>query len=174
MVSERAAPASEAITDIMPEMIKYAHYLCDTSEQAGELVQKAVEKLLVREQNHGAVDDLKKYLFSILHNLRNDQLRQKQNRQGDVTLEAVNLTDQGPSPQHRLTCLNVLEQINALPRAHREVLRYFIDDNLSYSEISAILGIPEGTVMSRLSRARRALRLAMDMEPQSSIMELLD
>ncbi|MEE9453944.1 MAG: RNA polymerase sigma factor [Paracoccaceae bacterium] len=157
----------------MPDLQRYAHYLCDTPEQAQVIVQKAVERVLSRQDRHGPVEDLKSYLFSILYNLRNDQLRQKQKRQNEVNIEDITLTDTAPGPAQRLTCLEVLAHIDNLPQSQRDIFRHLIRDNLSYAEISVALNIPKGTVMSRLSRARKALRMSMDMKPASTVGELL-
>lgn len=165
---------ADQIDDVMPHMLRYAHYLCDTGEQAQVLVQSAMEKLLLRQKNHGPVDDLKSYTMTTLYNLRNDQLRWQQKQSQHLPLEDFVLVDTALNQPQRQTCQEVMDHIEALPKPHRDIFKYFIIDNLSYSEISDILNIPEGTVMSRLSRARSALRTSMDMTPASTVAELLD
>ncbi len=172
MDGPKTTTIADQIDPLMPDLRRYAQYLSDTPEQSEVLIQKAILRILTRKAQK-PVENLRKYLFSILHNLHNDSLREKQNRQGHVNLEDVVLIDPALSPNQRQTCQDVLRKISALPRDQRDIFAYLLNDNLSYSEISAALNIPEGTVMSRLSRARKALRKSMDMQPDDTIAALL-
>ncbi|MCF6272977.1 MAG: sigma-70 family RNA polymerase sigma factor [Rhodobacteraceae bacterium] len=161
---------SAQIIVITPELLRYAHYLGDSADIAQVLVQQTVERVLKRHERQASVEDLKKYMFTILHNLHNDHLRRKQRNSGDISDQEI--IDPGLSAGGRLACREALEMVNKLSEAHREVLR-LIQAGQSYAQIATRLGLPIGTVMSRVSRARHALRQAMDMQPEQSVVEWL-
>ncbi|MBL1434759.1 MAG: RNA polymerase sigma factor [Rhodobacteraceae bacterium] len=162
---------TSAITNILPELRRYAHYLSDHPDTAEELVQQTVERLLNRKSHLGEIDDLKKYMFSILRNLHNDFLRQKQrDKVHDPDAEPI---DPRSDADQRLSCQQVLAGIDNLPPAHREVLT-LIKVGHSYAQIAERLNLPLGTVMSRISRARTALRSRIDMPSNETVLQWLD
>jgi RNA polymerase sigma-70 factor, ECF subfamily len=81
---------------------------------------------------------------------------------GEV-LEMLESTDPGPEEVtlDRAGCTEIAEAITTLSPIHQEILRMIFVQGLSYSELAGALGIPDGTVKSRLSLARRALRAAL-------------
>lgn len=162
---------SSCITDLLLQLRRYAHYLSDHADTAEELVQQTIERLLLRQEHLGEIDNLKKYAFSILRNLHNDFLRQKQRDQG--TRSDDEPIDPGREAGQQLCCLQVLALIDTLPRAHREVLN-LVKLGHGYAQIASMLGLPLGTVMSRISRARRALRSMLDMPEDESVMQWLE
>lgn len=159
---------------IMPDLNRYANYLCDSPDQAPELVQEAIKCFLARQQTEGEIAHPKKYLFSILYNLHCNLLRLQQRAKSEIDVEDAVIIDTKPSQEQRLTCLEVVEKIEELPPPQREILQCVIEQDLTYAEMSHALNIPRGTVMSRLSRARQALRTAMDMETDETVAELLE
>ena len=162
---------SSALTSLLPELHRYGHYLSDHPDTAEELVQQTIERFLKRKANAVEINDLKKYMFSILRNLHNDFLRQKKRDQlNDPEADPI---DPCSNADQRLSCLNVLKEIEALPLAHREVLN-LVKLGHSYAYIATILDLPIGTVMSRISRARMALRNSIDMSVDDSVVQWLD
>jgi len=162
---------SSAIIDFLPALNRYGHYLSDQPETAEDLVQQTVERLLVRRGQMEDIENLKKYAFSILRNLHNDFLRKKQRRQGeDPEAEPV---DPSLDAGQWLCVQQVLEGIAALPPQQGEVLS-LIKLGHSYAQIAKQLDLPIGTVMSRISRARTALRILIDLPDSMSVMEWLE
>lgn len=78
----------------------------------------------------------------------------------------LDMPDPAPSPEERVitrqTHQQVLAAIDALPTEHRQILTLRILNDMDYRQIAAVLGIAEGTVKSRLSRARENLRKNLD------------
>ena len=164
----------EKIKPLMPDLNRYANRLCDSPDQTPELVQEAITCFLARQKNHGEIVHPRKYLFSILYNLHCDLLRRQRRSNVEIDIDDTDLVDTKPSQEQRLTCLEVIAKIEGLPPRQREILQCVIEDDLTYAEMSAALQIPQGTVMSRLSRARHALRSALDMSADDSVAALLE
>lgn len=103
----------------------------------------------------------KAWLFRILANCHADHLRRQREAED---IEAAGLVD-GSNPEaenerHALVG-RVRAAIAALPAAQRQIVTLVDLEGFSYADVAAIVGVPVGTVMSRLCRARKALRLAL-------------
>jgi RNA polymerase sigma-70 factor (ECF subfamily) len=99
------------------------------------------------------------WLRSILRNLHRDDLRRQRRRGTMVEWEDTeNLIALSAPPEDRGTAHDVVRAMNALSVEHREILLLVALEERSYREIADELGIPMGTVMSRLARARAQLR----------------
>jgi RNA polymerase sigma-70 factor (ECF subfamily) len=107
----------------------------------------------------GDIDDLRAYLFQTLRNAYADRISILSREAGAVTLEDADsqLVDRR-SPQLRLEVRDVARQVAKLPREQRQVLLLIAAGGATYDEAATRLHIPVGTVMSRLSRARKTLR----------------
>lgn len=108
---------------------------------------------------------LSTWLYRLTRNACTDHLRQNRKRSGDRSLEdpdLASLADQAPLPQeiaeHRERQQALMDAMEKLPEESRAVLLLREVEGLSYQEIAQTLGLSQGTVKSRLSRARRALR----------------
>lgn len=111
------------------------------------------------------------YLYRLADNAAIDLLRREKKRRGDVPLDEAGcgwdryLTDPGPTPEQALAQRELEREaaraLARLPVEQREILVLREINGASYEEIGAILGVPIGTVRSRLARARLALREAM-------------
>jgi len=162
---------SSAIIDLLPALNRYGHYLSDQPETAEDLVQQTVERLLVRQSQMEGIENLQKYAFSILRNLHHDFLRGKQRQLGnDPDAEQV---DPSIGAVQQLCVQQVLEGIEALPLPQGEVLA-LVKLGHSYAQIANMLSLPIGTVMSRISRARTALRILIDLPDSMSVIEWLE
>ncbi len=108
--------------------------------------------------------DLRAWLFAIMHNVHVNQFALRKRRLLEVPLDG----EEGVSPSfeipvrasqfHRVELAEVLAQIGELPVEQREVLMLAAVEELRYEDIARLQGVPIGTVMSRLSRAREKLR----------------
>ncbi len=102
---------------------------------------------------------LRGWLLSVLHNVFIDRRR---SRVAEARREADSLdlaeTSAAPAQEHRLRLAQVRDAFMALPEEQRAALHLVAIEGLGYAEAAATLGIPQGTLMSRLSRARATLR----------------
>lgn len=139
-------------------LYRVAYSWCHDAYLADDLVQQTLIKGL--ERSHQLRDDsvLDTWLFRILTNCWRDHFR-RQRETVDID-EVDHWHEQTPEREHRRSELvdRVRGAIGTLPQAQREVVTLVDLGGLSYTEVAEVLEIPIGTVMSRLCRARRALK----------------
>jgi RNA polymerase sigma-70 factor (ECF subfamily) len=105
--------------------------------------------------------------MSILHNCFVDRLRQRRGEAAGASRVAeVAETAAAPAQEHSVRLAEVREAFLALPDDQRAALHLVAIEGLTYAEAAASLGVPVGTVMSRLARARAALRAIEDGAPR--------
>jgi RNA polymerase sigma-70 factor (ECF subfamily) len=142
----------------IPALRRYAWALLRDEAAADDLVQDCLERALSRWQLRRRDGNLRAWLFAILHN-RFISDRRRDKRRG-MTLPL----DEGPeaaSPsdsESGVTRRDLLEALALLPEEQRAVVLLVGVEDLSYEDAAQTLGVPIGTVMSRLSRGREKLR----------------
>jgi RNA polymerase sigma-70 factor (ECF subfamily) len=142
----------------IPALRRYAWALVRDCDAADDLVQDCLEHAIARWQLRRRDGNLRAWLFAILHNLFVSSVRQRIRHGQHVSLDqttAFPLTNGGQ--EGRLVVHDVLAGLELLPIEQREVLLLVGVEEMSYAEAARILGIPVGTVMSRLSRGRESL-----------------
>jgi RNA polymerase sigma-70 factor (ECF subfamily) len=148
------------IAELRPRLYRLAYAWCHDACLADDLAQEAVIKGL--KSVHQLKDEsvLEAWLYSILNNCWRDHFR-RAHPQADLD-EIMELPADSPTPeqQHADSELvgRVRRAVAALPLGQRQVVLLVDLEELSYGAAAQALGIPVGTVMSRLSRARAALR----------------
>ena len=151
---------SQRIVDLIPRLRRYARVLARGDvETADDLVQDCLERALGRLDYWKRGTDLRAWLFTIMHNLHVNHIRKQR-----PMLSTENLDESEQSlcaltkAEHSAELEELERAIDKLPDSHRQVLILVALEGLRYREAANILNIPEGTVMSRLSRARQQLR----------------
>ncbi len=148
---------------LFERLFNFAHWLTQDREEAEDLVQETYAKALKGFRSFQPGTNFRAWIYQIL---RNTFLTSRTGLKSTVpldlesdeqTLLAVNDTPETIVLQRSDRQL-VQKALGRLPVPYREVLLLCEFEEMSYQEISATLAIPIGTVMSRLSRARRALR----------------
>ncbi|WP_428826739.1 RNA polymerase sigma factor [Azonexus sp. IMCC34842] len=161
-----------AILAELPRLRRYARALVGDRAAADDLVQDTLERAWSRLAQWRAGSDLRAWLFSIMHNLRVDQLR----RPGLSTVAIDDEECQAPSratQSDRLEVGDLEAALGQLPEEQRAVLLLVALEDMSYEEIAGALAIPLGTVMSRLSRGRERLRQILAGRSSSSILRVV-
>jgi len=149
----------ELIQPLIPALRRYARGLLRDRDDADDLVQDVLERAIAcwHLRQGGSP---RPWLLAILHNLAIDRLRQRARRGIGVQIEAVP-EDRLASPAAQEGIVqqsDILTLIGRLPEEHRSILLLSGVEELSYAEAAAVRGVAQGTVMSRLSRARERLR----------------
>ena len=146
------------VTEHLPDLRRYALSLTRDQTAAEDLVQDCVLRALARRHQFQPGTHLGRWLFTILRNLHLDACR-KRTRHGPH----VDIADAIPEPSSRapqedwMHLVDVAKDIRQLRRCDREVLMLSAFSPLSQKEIADRLDVAEGTVRSRLSRARATL-----------------
>ena len=141
----------------IPRLRRYARALTGDAARADDLVQDTIERALSRWSLWRSGTNLRAWMFAIMHNLFVNQIKSAQR------IEYVG-DDPLPDLASRATQSDALEvrdlagALQKLSPEQREVLLLVGLEELSYEQAAKALGIPIGTVMSRLSRARERLR----------------
>jgi RNA polymerase sigma-70 factor (ECF subfamily) len=147
------------VEPLIPALRRYARVLMRDRASADDLVQDCLERAVSRwyQRRDG---DLRAWLFTILHNLAVNQFRKSASRGRHVPIEATNEDSfgQAATQEQKLIYRDVLAKLARFPEDQRAVLLLIAVEDLSYVEAAKVLGIPVGTVMSRLSRAREKLQ----------------
>ena len=145
----------------LPRLMKYAYALARDPELASELVQDTVVKALSADRRPNGAEGFRPWLFAILRNAHIDH--QRRARRHEKMHQSIDNMDSLPGASAMrfedsiINRLSVRGALMRLPEHHRDILALTDIAGFTYAETSAILGIPKGTVMSRLSRARNAM-----------------
>ena len=144
----------ELILPFIPNLRRYARALVGDRHAADDLVQDTLERA-VRKFHLWKPGDLRAWLFSIMHNVFVNQLKARKIR---PEVEAdENLPARVPGADG-MDILDLERALRALAPEQREVVLLVGLEEMTYAEVSTALGIPVGTVMSRLSRGRERMR----------------
>lgn len=145
------------VVDYLADLRRYAVALTRDPHEAEDLVQETLTRAYERQSTFRVGSALKPWLMSIMHNCFIDWQRSKAVRHRNSLGEAVDAVY--PASQDEAVHLSeVRRSFMALPDDQREALHLIAIEGLTYAEAALVLTIPEGTVLSRVSRARQALR----------------
>jgi RNA polymerase sigma-70 factor (ECF subfamily) len=138
--------------------------MCGSREDAEDLVQETYAKVLAKPRFLRRDDDLG-YLLRVLHNVLVSRVRTEQRRPRTVELTPDEASAADPREgvaERRVESRELLSIVASLTPEHRDVLAAVDVAGLSYKEAGRALGVPEGTIMSRLFRARKKVVAALD------------
>lgn len=159
------------IIELLPRLRRFALGIAGDSVDADDLVQAACERAILRAHQWQPGTRLDSWMFRIIQNIRYDQIRSRNRRQaglnnsGQVTLAYV---DGEKAAHDRLTLKSVRRAISTLPEEQKTAIMLVCVEGNSYKETAEILGVPIGTVTSRLVRGRTALARLLAGQPTSS------
>ena len=148
---------------LIPALRRYAWALLRDDEAADDLVQDTLERAISRWGQRRRDGDLRAWLFAIQRNLFLNGVRQRKARGVHVGEEALDAMPAScADPESGAGLRDILSGLDALPEEQRSLLLLVGVEDLSYEQAAQALGIPIGTVMSRLSRGRARLREFME------------
>jgi RNA polymerase sigma factor (sigma-70 family) len=152
------------LVDHIPSLRRYARALTGNTWAADDLVQDTLERACSKWRLWVVGSDLRAWLFTVMHNIFASQVRRTPPPHSVVPLdEATHELHGGIDPgRDQGASLDLQRCLMQLPEEQRAVLLLVTLEDLSYAEVAKVLGIPAGTVMSRLSRARVRLQELLD------------
>lgn len=163
-MQENSHHDDEQLLTWVPRLRRYARALVGNRDDADDLVQDTLERAWAKSAMWRGVTDMRAWLFGIMHNLHVDGIRRPK-------LHTVVLDEDTPevpvasTQGDRLAVLDLQAALERLPVEQREIVLLIALEDMSYAEVAATLGIPIGSVMSRLSRGRERLRNLMEGRP---------
>lgn len=162
----------EQLREIIPRLRRFAVSLTRNPSSADDLVQSSLERALSNWGDKRPEGDLRAWLFSILYRQFLDAHRRSR-RYARMLEFFTGRDDAQPSVERTVLAQSTLQAFDQLTTEQRALLLWVSVEGLSYKEVAEILDVPTGTVMSRLSRARQALRQLSDGEITSPSLRIL-
>lgn len=150
---------AERLVELIPRLRRYARALVGDRAAADDLVQDTLERAWAKLHLYRRGTDLRAWLFTVMHNVHVNKVRAT--RATDTLEDEMPELAQRASQGDALMVRDLDRSISRLPAEQRSVLLLVTLEDMSYDEVARTLGIPIGTVMSRLSRAREKLRAMM-------------
>ena len=162
----------EQLRELIPRLRRFAVSLTRNASSADDLVQSTLERAIISWADKRVEGDLRAWLFSILYRQFLDAHRRTR-RYARMLEFFTGRDDAQPSVERTVIAQATLQAFDQLNTEQRALLLWVSVEGLSYKEIAEILEVPIGTVMSRLSRARQALRQLSDGEIASPSLRIL-
>jgi len=160
------------LIELRPRLYRMAVSWCSDVMLADDLVQETLNKALVKQAQLKDFSRINAWLFKILHNCWMQHLRSKKPSLDIDNIELLN----NDSPERQLSELHIVDRVRKalemLPLNQRQIITLIDLEGNSYNQVSEILEIPIGTVMSRLNRARSQLKgrlIGLNLEPASQV-----
>lgn len=155
--------SSSEIISYIPGLRRYASALMRNPVEAEDLVQECLCRAIARTRPWRSIRDMRAYLFTILHNLYVDKIAKRSRARDIVSDDLVEKKLVAmPSQIGHLEVLDLARALDQLSQEQREVALLVGLEGVSYEAAAKILGVPTGTIMSRLHRARETLRTLME------------
>jgi RNA polymerase sigma-70 factor (ECF subfamily) len=147
------------VVALLPRLRRYSRALLRGDIEAAEdLVQDCVERALVKSHYWHRGTNLRAWLFTIMHNLHVNHVQRQANGPEFVEIDTETAAHPTAGSEQHVFLTDVQTALDELPPDQREIILLVALEGLRYQEVAQILGIPEGTVMSRLGRARQRMR----------------
>jgi RNA polymerase sigma factor (sigma-70 family) len=150
---------AQRLVDLIPRLRRYARALVSDRASADDLVQDTLERAWAKLHLYRRGTDLRAWLFTVMHNVHVNKVRSA--RATDPLDDEMPELAQRAAQGDALVVRDLDRAIARLPDEQRAVLLLVTLEEMSYDQVARALGIPIGTVMSRLSRAREKLRAMM-------------
>src|SRR3546814_106623 len=143
----------------IPHLRRYALALVRDREAADDLVQDSLERALKKRHLWRRQGSIRSWLFRVLYNVFLNQLSGRRRRRAAVPLHEVEMVIAEPPRQEKhVECRNIAEALDRLPPQQRAAIILIALEGLPYGEAAWVMGVPIGTLRSRLSRGRETLR----------------
>lgn len=151
----------------IPRLRRYARALTRNTDRADDLVQETLMRAIAKAHLWQPGTDFRAWAFTIMHNQHVNMVRRALRDEATVDIQKLSsslVATTDPTVSRQLLELELA--LARLHEEHREVILLVGLEGLSYEQAAQILSVPVGTVRSRLSRGRDALRRLMDLPPK--------
>lgn len=148
---------------MLPRLRRFARALTGRREDADDLVQIALERALVRRAQWESGTNLRSWMFKIINNAWIDEVRSRGRRDKIFAPEEAAATATSPANADPIDAIAVRRAIGQLNEDQRIAVALVLVEGLTYKEAAEVLGVPMGTVTSRLARAREQLQALLSL-----------
>jgi RNA polymerase sigma-70 factor, ECF subfamily len=156
----------------IPRLRRYARSLMRSSDRADDLVQETLLRAIAKAHLWQIGTDIRAWLFTLMHNQYVNMVRRAMREGTTVDIEQMSSSLVATTDPTASRQLRELEQaLTQLPEEQREVILLVGLEGMSYETAAQVLSVPVGTVRSRLSRGRDALRRLMDLPERATPMQ---
>lgn len=158
--ASQADAFAQAVTAEIPRLRRFARVLLRRDEAADDLVQETLLRAIAARAQFEPGTNLRAWLFAILRNARAAGVR----RSARSPISSPGLLPEAPvsgGQEERQAMRDLSAAFNRLPQIQRQALWLVVVEGMDYAEAARIMQVPAGTLRSRLSRAREALREAL-------------
>jgi RNA polymerase sigma-70 factor (ECF subfamily) len=155
-----AAFTAAELEALIPRLRRFARALTGNREAADDLTQDALERAWVKRELWQQGTNLRAWVFAVMHGVFiNSARRARPTESLDVLAEAgLERVDESAGAETAIAISELRSALQRLPDEQRQVVLLVGLEQFSYAEAAQVLGVPIGTVMSRLSRGRERLR----------------
>ena len=147
---------------LIPALRGFAVTLTKSATEADDLVQETLLKALDNMGQFVPGTNLRAWLFTIQRNLHVSALRQGKRRGAHVDLDEATTPSSAAQQESGIEVQDILAALDQLPEEQKSLLLLVGVEDLSYEDAAKVMGVPAGTVMSRLSRGRQRLRTLLE------------
>nr|WP_238391221.1 sigma-70 family RNA polymerase sigma factor [Pseudoxanthomonas japonensis] len=163
----------DSLRDLIPRLRRFARSLTQDPVAADDLVQATLERALTHGAERTKEAALQSWLFSVLYRKFVDEQRRVTRWRRIAWLFAAEEEAQAATPEQVFAARTSLAGFSRLTVEQRALLMLVSVEDMGYREAAETLGIPIGTVMSRLSRARQALRAMQEDGPPAPSLRVM-
>ena len=148
----------------IPRLRRYARALTRSGDRADDLVQEVLIRAISKAHLWQTGTDIRAWLFTIMHNQYVNMVRHAMREEATIDIEQMSSPLVATTDPTAFCQLRELERaLTCLPDEQREIILLVGLEGMSYEAAAQVLSVPVGTVRSRLSRGREALRRLLDM-----------
>lgn len=157
-MEERLSETQWLIAREVPRLRRYALTLTGNPTEADDLVQDTLERAIRKRHLWSRRGSIRSWLYRILYNVFLNQAGRRRRARAEQELDEAHAPVERPRHDARLLCRDIVEAMLRLPASQRAAIALTAVEGLSYDEAAEVLGVPVGTLRSRLSRGRDRLR----------------
>ncbi|MEM8623587.1 MAG: sigma-70 family RNA polymerase sigma factor [Pseudomonadota bacterium] len=154
--------SGHAVEQEIPKLTRFARMLTRNDAEADDLVQETLLRALSKFDSYRGQAALSTWLCQILVNLHRSKRRQDARRRELLDERGPDEDRVAPRQEHAVELGQTIDALDGLPAEQREAIVLVAIDGVAYNQAAEILGVKLGTLMSRISRGRSAIRAAME------------
>jgi len=157
-MADLLAQFREQLIELLPRLRRFARTLTQHRDDADDLLQIALEKAITRHAQWDVNSRLDSWMFTIIRHAWIDEIRVRRRQGTHIDLDTMVESADASQRDDRVEMLAVQQALARLPEEQRIAVSLVLIEGLAYKEAADVMGVPIGTLTSRLARGREALQ----------------